>query len=142
MNNAANTKIYQTPIAQVTKSNQIIHVKLNAGLTELLFPKNILLHFDILEEITEGIKHAFIINVDNVQPIIVPKKTRELINKLYYKYATCNAFVSKDSRLNFMINLYFKLAPTRVPMKIFKSREDANEWTIGEHMKNQFQISF
>ncbi len=136
------SNIIETPIAFIRREHQFIFVELKSDLKHLMTIRNVVLHFDALKSLCYGEKLAFVFDVSNIKPMLVDRLIRAEISRHFYKYASVCVFCSNDIKVSFFINLFFKLTPTKVPMKIFGNRKEAISWANNEHNKSSMIFGF
>lgn len=130
-----------TPLASVWREGDFIFIYANEDFNKNLNEENVHKHFDLIEEMTMGQKLPFVVDFSKIQPGLVDHKLRKIINDRYCKLSSCTSFYTRNFKVQFFTHLYFKLAPTRVPMKIFSSMDKAVAWASKEHHQQTFSWS-
>lgn len=127
-----------TPLAQLELHNGVLFSTPFQLEGRRIRPHHIREHFEKINELTLGDRFPIVAMTKNMTTQLPNPSIRMEYNRHLYKHISCIAFVSTSVKMNFFINLYFKLGPTKVPMKIFSSRDEAVKWAIMEDQKSKF----
>ncbi len=131
-----------TPLADVWIDQEIGFVKIHRDIKSKISLRGILEHYQVLNEMTDGKSTHFICIVDKVEPFMMERIHRKMILRKYHLQARSVAFVVPDVRNTYLINLFCKLTPTKVPMKVFKSTKEARCWLMRHRAHESFSHGF
>lgn len=124
-----NAHIVDTPLAQNWVDEFGIIYSISKDAPHSL--ENMVTHFEKLLELTEGKKLPFLVDPSLARP--TTKKERQYLNEHLQTVMTCIAFVTTNAMMRIGINLYFRIRPQFMPMKMFSNEEDARQWLLRQH---------
>lgn len=117
-----------TPFGDFYIQDGIGFLTIREDLQDHMSIPEIIEHYDIIDAMTFGKKVPILIDVNKANAFIMELQARKLVLAKYDANASCYAFVSENVGTTFFINLFFKIAPTRIPMKIFGQTSSALDW--------------
>ena len=90
-------------------------------------------HFAELVKLGQNKKRPFLIDPTLARPLKIEE--RKYLNEKLTSIMSCAAFITENKMMKIGVNIYFRIRPTEIPMKMFSEFEEAQEWLL-EQIKN------
>jgi hypothetical protein len=97
------------------------------------------IHFNALKKIGLNKKRPFLVDPTLAKPL--NSELRRHLNEKLNEVMSCAAFITENKMMKIAVNIYFRLRPNYIPMKMFSNFDDAKEWLLNKLKEDPSLIS-